>query len=272
MNTNLHTVDPTSESNEGASKYCPSCGSPSETWAHICPSSGHDYDVFGPPSENHLWNPMAAAWWSLLLTPLFAAILLDHNWRSLGNREKSFWSRVLILTAGGALAAGLISAIIPTSAATDKVITGLGKIVGITLTASCFSIARAQRQFLSEAGRSKYEKRRWGRPIAMGGISLAAYIGLIFAIAIFTPADASIVESETCRVMTEFFKDEPQRGITGVSSVNIHHLHGHDYAGTAEFLLNNQRVPVDLSVHLENGKLQWSAQPHDQQPMSLPSN
>lgn len=270
--TDLNMVEPNPEPNDAGSKKCPSCGNSSESWAHVCPSCGHEFEQDWPPSNTPLWNPMAAAWWSLLLSPLFAAILLDHNWRSIGNRRKALWSRALTVVSAGALAAGLVCAMVPTLPATDKLITGVGKIVGVILTAACFSIARSQRQFLAGPDCPHHEKRRWGKPIALGAMGLASYLGLIIAIAVFSPPDVSLVESETSRVMTDFFKNEPQRGVTGVSSVKIHHFQGHDYIGTADVQLKDQRVPVDLKVHLENGQLQWSAQPHSQLPASSPSN
>jgi len=50
-----------------------------------------------------LWNPNAAAMWSLLLSPAFGAYLHAANWRSLGNQHRAaanmgwFWLTVGVL-------------------------------------------------------------------------------------------------------------------------------------------------------------------------------
>ncbi len=52
-----------------------------------------------------LWNPAAAAWWSLLLSPAFGAWLHAANWRTLGNRECArtnilyFWLVIAVIVA-----------------------------------------------------------------------------------------------------------------------------------------------------------------------------
>jgi hypothetical protein len=40
-----------------------------------------------------LWNPNAAASWSLLFTPIFGSLLHMKNWQAMGNREKAASSK-----------------------------------------------------------------------------------------------------------------------------------------------------------------------------------
>jgi hypothetical protein len=52
-------------------------------------------DVVQGEAAPALWNPRAAAFWSFFLfTPAFGAFVQERNWRSLGEPERAFSSRV----------------------------------------------------------------------------------------------------------------------------------------------------------------------------------
>ena len=40
-----------------------------------------------------LWNPEAAACWSLVFTPIFGSLIISKNWRSIGNIEEATYAK-----------------------------------------------------------------------------------------------------------------------------------------------------------------------------------
>ncbi len=209
-----------------------------------------------------LWNPMAAAYWSLLLTPMFAATLLDKNWRELGEPDSARQTRFLMWATGFFALLSIISAFIDTSQSTDKLIQGVSKIVGLVLTAFCFSIGRRQRDLLKASGVVDYKKRLWGKAIAFGLFGVLGFIGLIsLGVLFFSHPVNTDVAAETQVVVSTFFQQNPAHKVTTVNKVQIDRREGNDYFGTAELTLNGGRVRQPLHVHLENGQLQWEIAP-----------
>jgi hypothetical protein len=61
---------------------------------------------------NSLWNPSAAACWSLLFTPAFGAFLLMRNWEALGDARQAAAARKWFVFGIGLLLVRLLSAAI----------------------------------------------------------------------------------------------------------------------------------------------------------------
>jgi hypothetical protein len=124
--------------------------------------------------ENHskisLWNPNAAANWSILFTPIFGAYLHSKNWAALGNKEKEKQS---MYWAYGAIGVFILSLFLP----------GLGPAVSIGyLLGWYFSIAKMQAKHVKEELDNNYEKNNWLKPIGVASSCLFALI-IVFSIA-----------------------------------------------------------------------------------------
>jgi hypothetical protein len=61
-------------------------------------------------SANALWNPSAAACWSVIFTPAFGAFLLMRNWEALGDARQAGTARKWFVFGVGLLAVRLLSA------------------------------------------------------------------------------------------------------------------------------------------------------------------
>jgi hypothetical protein len=65
-----------------------------------------------PAAERAIWNPAAAACWSIVFTPAFGAWILMRNWEALGDREQVALSRKWFAFSLGLLFVQLLSAAI----------------------------------------------------------------------------------------------------------------------------------------------------------------
>ena len=110
-----------------------------------------------------LWNPNAAANWSLLFTPIFGAFLHMKNWQALGETGKARVSRYWVIL-GAAVFSGfmLLAAVQPQSKGVGSLIRSLGFIL---LLAWYFGSARAQARYVKERFGSQYPRRGWGKPM-----------------------------------------------------------------------------------------------------------
>ena len=108
-----------------------------------------------------LWNPTAAANWSLLFSPAFGAYIHMLNWKKLGFGEKAKNSRNWFFVS---LFLSLL---------------GLGLLV---LIAWYFSSAKEQIKYIKTHFGDNYPKNSWGKPLLIAfGVTL---VSLIFLVAI----------------------------------------------------------------------------------------
>lgn len=117
-----------------------------------------------------LWNPNAAACWSLLFSPIFGAWLHAKNWRALGNEHKAKQSMIWVYCS---IIATIAVLLLPLP---DAVSRGVG--IGL-LVAWYVSSAKDQIHFVKDNYQSSYLKKGWLKPI---GLALATYVLLIAVI------------------------------------------------------------------------------------------
>jgi hypothetical protein len=229
---------------------------------HLESESGLTTESIPSKEELQLWNPMASAYWSLLLSPLFGATLLDRNWREMGKHDSARQTRFLMWATGLFAVLSVVHAFTDTSQSTDKVIQGISKIVGLVLTAFCFSIGRRQRDFLKDSLKSDYRKRAWGKALAIGFSAVLGFIGIVVlgAVSFSNPAKEDVA-TESKQVISSFFQRTPTYSVSSVEKVLITDRKGHDYYGVVELTMSGQRIRQSLHVHLEGGNLQWDTKP-----------
>ena len=128
-----------------------------------------------------LWNPSAAARWSLLLSPIFGAMLHMKNWQAMGETEKAAQSKkwvwgcvaffVLLVAAG---------MVLPDTREIDLLSRG----AGLGLLIAWYSLsARDQVRFITRRFGTDYAKRGWGRPLLYALLVFFAFIAIVFVIA-----------------------------------------------------------------------------------------
>jgi len=131
-----------------------------------------------------IWNPNAAANWSILFTPAFGAYLHMRNWMALGNPDRAanarkwYYASVFLL--------GLyvfMFVMVKDSEKADALTRGTGFIF---LIAWYFMSAREQARYVKGIYGSDYERRPWGKVLGVAVGALVAYWLLFFITALFT--------------------------------------------------------------------------------------
>jgi hypothetical protein len=120
-----------------------------------------------------LWNPNAAASWSLLFTPVFGAWLHMRNWRALGDparaAQQGWW---IVATVVVTLALGGASIALPENKALDL----LSRLGGLAvLLAWYFGSAKAQARVVKARYGDAYARRGWGLPLLFGVLGVLAF-------------------------------------------------------------------------------------------------
>ena len=120
-----------------------------------------------------LWNPNAAACWSLLFSPAFGAFLHARNAESLGRLDEAKANWVWFYISLGYLGFVLASIFVP-------VIPNIlfdGVAIGILL-GWYFSLGKKQIQYVKETCQSRYQRKPWAKPLLVGFGCMLGYLGV----------------------------------------------------------------------------------------------
>ena len=86
-------------------KKCPACAEENSAGATVCEFCGEKFSNTSSSREMpesaqklELYNPKAAANWSLLFTPIFGAYVLKTNWKILGREEQEKRSKIWLIS------------------------------------------------------------------------------------------------------------------------------------------------------------------------------
>jgi hypothetical protein len=140
-------------------------------------------DVSPRPGEASppLWNPSAAAKWSLLFSPIFGAALQMKNWQALGEPEKAAQSKQWLIGSIGLFALLFVLGIVlPESRGTDLAFRG----AGIGLLVAWYTLS-AKLQVAHVAARfgTTYPRKGWGKPILYAVLIFFAFLVAVFVVA-----------------------------------------------------------------------------------------
>jgi hypothetical protein len=115
-----------------------------------------------PPASRipALWNPKAAACWSLLFSPAFGAFLHARNADVMGRVDEAKSNRAWFYVSIAYLGFTLVTISIP------GVPEGLIRLAGIGLLLGWFfSLGRKQITYVDETWRDRYKRRPWMKPL-----------------------------------------------------------------------------------------------------------
>ncbi len=134
-------------------------------------------------SQPALWNPNAAGFWSLILTPVFGAWLHAKNWKALGDPTKAKHSMLWVyISAASLVGATLLSAFLPI----------LFRLTyGGLLVAWWLKSGNQQHRYVTEHC-PDYQKKTWGPPLCIAGLAM-------FVLVILSVAWAATSESEQAK-------------------------------------------------------------------------
>jgi hypothetical protein len=129
-----------------------------------------------------LWNPNAAANWSLMFTPIFGAWIHAKNWNELGQHERGNKSMLWVYIGFAILVTVLF---LPDVG---------GRLVSIAFLISWYFLsAKSQVKYLKENS-INYEKKSWGKSVLLGFASLIIF--LVIAIGLSLATDSSSLTKE----------------------------------------------------------------------------
>jgi hypothetical protein len=127
-----------------------------------------------------IWNPNAAANWSLLFSPAFGAYIHMLNWRRLGESANAAAARRWFFASVVMLATLLL---LQLAVPDERTADGASRALGVIFLFSWyFTSARAQARYVTARLGASYERRSWGRPVGLAvlvalGFSLASLAG-----------------------------------------------------------------------------------------------
>lgn len=137
-----------------------------------------------------LWNPSAAANWSLLFSPVFGAFLYMKNWQALGEPAKAFAAKVWVAVIVCALIGlPLAVTLIPGMGWLDNFASTLELVL---LIAWYVGVARSQERYVKGRFGKSYPRRGWGKPLLIAFSLLFAYGFAVGIVAVLALAGAGI--------------------------------------------------------------------------------
>lgn len=206
-----------------------------------------------------LWNPNAAANWSLLLTPAFGAYLHAANWRALGNPARARVNMVWFWVTIAFLIVNLGTLFAPET----KAIEGIMRLAGLALLLGWyFTQGRSQAKYVKETLHDDYVKKRWGLPLLAGFGAVGAYVAVIFVVAMvaYRP-DANSLASQVKPLILQEWQKKPQLQGASIQNVTLAHQGGNVYTGFVDAVFGGQPERLSLEVVVEGGNLRWQVKP-----------
>lgn len=217
----------------------------------------------GTPSARHnetapavqLWNPNAAANWSLLLTPAFGAFLHAANWRALGRPDRAaantvwFWVTVVFL------AINIGTLLVPDS----KTLSDAMRLGGAALLFGWyFSQGRPHAKFVESSLGGRYQRKSWATPLLAGFASTGAYIALAFflAVATFRPNPNELADAVRVLILQEWQK-EPELRSVKIQGVTLVHKGGNTYSGFVDAIADGEAERLKLEVTHDGQSVMW---------------
>ena len=154
-------------------------------WAAAPPAAPPEASEWGALREQAaipvLWNPTVAALWSLLLggSPLFGAILVAQNWKRLPDSPPAKATGVWV---SAALLLHLASLVLFLAARPGGLVVTESLSLAL-LIAWYFGSCRRQSAYIDRQLQNQYFRRGWQKPLVIGWLALACYLGTGFLLA-----------------------------------------------------------------------------------------
>jgi hypothetical protein len=128
-----------------------------------------------------LWNPNAAANWSLVFTPAFGAYLHMLNWRAVGEEKRAAGSMKWFLVGIALLVLYAVLGIaLPDSESAD----GLTRLIPLIFLLSWyFGGARSQAKYVKVRFGTNYIKKPWSKALGIAVLCVLGFFAAIFVVA-----------------------------------------------------------------------------------------
>lgn len=234
------------ESLQENAKFCSKCGKPVS-------------DAQLGKTTRALWNPNAAANWSLLFTPAFGSYLQSANWQTLGEIERAksakgwFYFSVVMLAVYVVLGVSMAN-----GDAAGNATQGLGFIY---LIIWYFSSGRSQAKFVNEKFGTDYPRRDWGKPLlfATGAFICYFLIAIVAGTVTQHPDDEEVTQSPVDRAAALVDADSEESGASfGRKQILTSQLQEADHYATQlnQRVLHHQSTVSSLQQRLTQQQAQ----------------
>ena len=125
-----------------------------------------------------IWNPNAAIFWSLVLTPTFGTAIQMLNWRALGEPERA-------ATTKGWVIASFVLLVLSVAPINSVEVDRLLRLVNFVFTVGwCLSTGRVQGRYVKARLGTSYPRRRWDKPLLIGLAGFLAVLALAVGISL----------------------------------------------------------------------------------------
>ena len=216
---------------------------------------GNNIQTTADTTRPLLWNPDAAANWSLLFTPVFGAYLHAINWRALGKPERAaanivwLWITVAFLVINGG------TLFLPESKTVELVmrLAGLGLLIGWY-----FSQGRPQAKFVKATYGDNYDRRGWGLPILAGVAGDGVYLtAVLFLAAAAYKTDPIELAAEVQPLILQEWHKQPELRAATIQSLTLVHKGGNSYTGILDAILDGKSERLKLEVTYDGQSIAW---------------
>jgi uncharacterized membrane protein YfcA len=145
-------------------------------------------DIVQGEAAPALWNPGAAASWSLLFSPAFGALVHMKNWQALGEPEKAAaskkWAVIYIVTIVGLSVAEAFLR-------SNKTMPALVRLCGFVLLLSWyFASGKPQLEFVKSRYGKQYPRKGWAQPLL---IAVGVLIGAVIVVGVLAAGAALLL-------------------------------------------------------------------------------
>lgn len=207
-----------------------------------------------------LWNPNAAANWSLLLTPAFGPFLHAANWRVLGRPDRAAKNMIWVWATLALMAINLFGTmILPNSEYFARVMQ-----VGLigSLASWYFLQGRVQSRYVEQVLGDEYVRKEWGRPLSIAAFAFGAYIVLFFVTAIvtYTPGQDELA-AEVKSLILEEWQKHPDMRQASIQKITLVHKGGKKYTGFVDATVGGRAQQFALAVDVVGGSIHWKLDP-----------
>ncbi|MES3000201.1 MAG: zinc ribbon domain-containing protein [Pseudomonadota bacterium] len=167
--------------------FCKKCGASNRPDALYCHACGNLDLTPEPPARRTggpgaIWNPNAAANWSLVFTPAFGSYLQMRNWDALQEPAKARAARGWFVASLCVLFGNLFIGMLLGDAAKADSVTRL--MLFVFLLAWYFASGRAQGKYVKAKFGKNYARRPWGRALLFAVVGVVAYFVIAIAVGI----------------------------------------------------------------------------------------
>src|SRR4051812_48275097 len=128
-----------------------------------------------PDSRPALWNPNAAACWSLVFTPAFGAYLHARNAEALGRVDEAKANTVWFYASFAYLGFVLLGSFIPAIPEAVYRAAALGLLFGWY-----FAAGKKQIQLVQDTWKTSYRRKPWTKPLLVGLAGLIGFVAVCF--------------------------------------------------------------------------------------------